>query len=807
MMKKILTIVLICLVSLQLIHAQDFLKPLDHNPVINKFNSSFNTKSNTPFDACIGGLPFLNIELNDTIAPSAGNADGTLILDVFTNLDQVDFFVNGTFYGSSNGESTFSLENYAAGVYSIEATGEYELTDELFLGLSNNELEGVTDAAFTFTEEFCGEGGSIIYLNPLTPEAIIYDLYDFDGNYLYTFDTKVDTFEVPAGKYYATYFDRFGDLDEFFIPVEVPIETEAPFPFFDDFSDTQIIPNAARWKDRSAYINRTLAYAPPSLGVATLDGLNEDGLPYFPADIQIDGIADQFHSNRFCMDGIAPEDSLYFSFYYQGKGNGDYPNTDDSLIVEFLNKDGEWIQQWGTKYEFDETIPVFETGFEQVVIPMNDSMYFFKGFQFRFSNKATLNGQNDHWHIDYVELDSYPSGFDATIDDITFMYPAPSILATYSSMPWYQFEGFEEQELFPQFLLPVRNNKGTPTAINTSAEVFEVCTNELINSLENFGFRDYDSLEIFIADFTPSNYLPSAPDENVVLDFTFNIEDDGDDVASNNTLTHRQFFSNYLSYDDGTPELAIGYEKNGAQLAQKYYLNKPDTLVGLMIYFTHIVEDVSDNEFYLMAWNSINLSDNQALEDDVIARSLSTKNPIYTDGLNQFTVYEFDEPVAVTDSFYVGYQQVLDKNLSVGFDVYSPYILDDAIAEYSKSARLNTYFNDQAVWENSSYEGAAMIRPILSSTQDVVATNIEATIELNKGFSIFPNPASDQITLEFGSGNESGVVSLYSLDGKLLIQKEIYSGASINIENLTSGMYITNLQSGDKNMSTKFLKE
>ena len=52
-------------------------------------------------------------------------------------------------------------------------------------------------------------------------------------------------------------------------------------PFFDDFSaEYSIYPNCALWQDNHAFVNFDMASNPPSIGVATLDGLSHDGSPY-----------------------------------------------------------------------------------------------------------------------------------------------------------------------------------------------------------------------------------------------------------------------------------------------------------------------------------------------------------------------------------------------------------------------------------------------------------------------------------------------------------------------------------------------
>ncbi|HNB82749.1 MAG TPA: hypothetical protein PLP14_11650, partial [Chitinophagaceae bacterium] len=52
-------------------------------------------------------------------------------------------------------------------------------------------------------------------------------------------------------------------------------------PFIDDFSYPGPYPDATLWQDSGAYINNTMSATPMTRGMATLDGLNAHGRPYF----------------------------------------------------------------------------------------------------------------------------------------------------------------------------------------------------------------------------------------------------------------------------------------------------------------------------------------------------------------------------------------------------------------------------------------------------------------------------------------------------------------------------------------------
>jgi hypothetical protein len=58
-------------------------------------------------------------------------------------------------------------------------------------------------------------------------------------------------------------------------------KSRATLPFIDDFSYDGPYPDQTFWTDKQAYINNTMSATPITRGIATLDGLNEFGRPYF----------------------------------------------------------------------------------------------------------------------------------------------------------------------------------------------------------------------------------------------------------------------------------------------------------------------------------------------------------------------------------------------------------------------------------------------------------------------------------------------------------------------------------------------
>ena len=199
--------------------------------------------------------------------------------------------------------------------------------------------------------------------------------------------------------------------------------TTLDLPFIDDFSKNHL-PGASvvLWEDNFVFINATYPIVPPTIGVATFDGLDFNGYPYDFENPTSYGEADVLTSCTINLsedaDGnpYSPSDSIYLSFYYQPQGLGDSPEPQDSLVLEFyVAETDSWIHQWSTPGEG-------QTSFRLVYIPIVDDIYFSPDFKFRFRNYATLSGNLDHWHIDVVWLDKNRSTSQVGFSDVGFQF-------------------------------------------------------------------------------------------------------------------------------------------------------------------------------------------------------------------------------------------------------------------------------------------------------------------------------------------------------------------------------------------------
>ena len=540
-----------------------------------------------------------------------------------------------------------------------------------------------------------------------------------------------------------------------------PFKSTLSLPFIDDFSyDSHQVDNDL-WMESSVFVNRTYPINPPTIGVATFDGLDANGFARDFSPSTSSEPSDTLLSQTIDLSGIS---SAYFMFYYQGKGMGDAPQQLDKLVLEFF--DGSiWNEIWSVN---GQTM----TEFEKVVEVIDSAVYLTNNFQFRFRNYATISGNFDHWHLDYVKIDELLSATDTSeLNDVAFVYSSPSFLNRYSEMPWTHFKNNEANELKDSIDILIRNNNAS---INVDYQ-FNVFENDnqfyhypLLGVSRNVSILDYDSIENFSFNNPPIDFQSNVFSSFQLDTTTFVVQNiigtSTTDRKENDTLYHTQKFHHTFAYDDGTAESAYGLNVDGAKLAYQFKLNRPDEkLRAVQMYFPQMLYSVNNISFDLTVWDNNNGQPGDALYTQSV-------DPVHTEN-GEFHTYIIDNPFLVSGTIYIGWKQSTDDLLNIGLD---------------KNNEANNYmfYNIGSGWLNSTYPGAWMIRPLISLNNIMLDVN-----ENNNSFKVFPNPAENELFVET-KGNEN-IISIYNLQGVLV--KQITSTAAltkINICDLSSSIYI-----------------
>ena len=583
--------------------------------------------------------------------------------------------------------------------------------------------------------------------------------------------------------------------------------TTIGLPFVDDFSYSQKYPatvkypNPKLWADSEVYINNDYGVNPPSVGVATFDGLNKYGLPYSYTPFNWGG-ADTLTSRLFNFRDSVPGDSIYLSFFYQPQGLGDSALSYDSLVLEFRDNNGQWDEVWG------------DTGsslrpFKQVILPVKDIKYFHPGFQFRFRNYAILSGNNNNWNLDYVKMDARRSYTDTIVHDVAFQYNSQSILKNYTQMPWVQFYNDQSKELRDSFDFYIINNFPPPDIenINVNNSAYNLNTGSIIYNTvtpPSYNINPNSSLNISFPTFSiPTNisYLNDVGDSVAAITVKTNIKALIPDVNHlNDTIYHDQYFYNYFAYDDGTAETAYSLLGDGAtspELALKFHLNRPDTLRALQIYFVLANSLDSNGIFVIQAWNSL------FPENIVATDSLHYSNVTFVDSLTGFATYVFQYPYgADSGDIYVGFLQSDPNSLYIGYDV-------------NDNDSMNLFYNVGEGFAGSQFHGTVMIRPVFGKFIGYSTGIVPQPGVIIGSIKVYPDPVNDLLHINIQSTTiKNGDLSIQNILGQTVINEtslvNLGAGATstIDVSNLPAGMYFVRLTDKNTNstLTTKFVK-
>jgi hypothetical protein len=513
--------------------------------------------------------------------------------------------------------------------------------------------------------------------------------------------------------------------------------TQIFLPFWDDFSRTTYLPDSTHWfiDPGTTNISTSLGIAPPTVNVASFDGWNNAGIPYSTVQLE-EGAGDSLVSKYIDLSSTNPAlfETTYISFFWQKEGRGEIPDETDSIRLQVINADKEWVTVW-KKAGVD--VSVTDKFFDEI-IQLSDPSYFHDYFQFRFQAFGRLSGGFDTWNIDYIYLNVNRNSGDTAFEDRALVTTPSNWMTTFTAMPYDQFlvnlesnlqttksgvSNLDDQVQPIEFYALIRDsvkiydemNQGTP--YNLAPQNQTEIGSEAIDP--NAFDRTVDSISLKLE---TKFYITSGDSANWLKKY---------DLRINDTTSSYVVLDKELAYDDGTAEWAAGLSQKGAMLAYRFVVPKADIITSVNIYFPEFSPSSAGKTFTLVIWEDIfRYREGRLLtEQHVVKRSAA---------LNEFTSYDLGRPVAVADTFYVGYEQSIADFFPVGLD---------------KSGIIregNVFINLDGVWEPSNViEGNLMIRPVFGFE---AAVGLED--EIFKGITVYPNPnhGTFNIAGEFDSG-------------------------------------------------------
>ena len=533
-------------------------------------------------------------------------------------------------------------------------------------------------------------------------------------------------------------------------------------PFWDDFSTSTGLVDTTWWLAQSqnqVIVKSGIGIDPPSIGVATFDGVDALGIPYLPAST--DGDVDSLVSQPIDLTQIPTNlrNTVYLSFFYQFRGLGEAPEEKDSLILYFKNTNGTWDKMWPKNtVDFYNRTP---EEFTEIFIEASDPKYFHTEFQFMFKAEGRQNGWVDNWLVDYVYMDKRRSSTDNSYLDRTFTSMPTSIFDQYTAIPFDDFVAtVNKDELFQQGTLKLRNLENDIQPIEFSVKLYDTLNNVLIENVGDFAtiINKNELLEVIANPIDPSLLDQSLDSLYLMLEYSYLASGDTfliDSIYNNNQDT--TFYSNidlrvndvtksyftlkdYYAYDDGTAEYGSGINQPLGKMAVQFEVVVGKYLDRIDMYFPNIEGNQAGTPLEIFVLNDFEGNENSLLLQSNVA--------VDHTGINEFIEFNLPRPLFVTDTFFIGFTNLSSNEGWFGVG------LDKNTDSYDK-----VYTNVDGNWvKNTDIHGSLMIRPHFTKETPILSVHEEDLLTIE----VYPNPTHGSLKID----GEFNSIQLIDLLGK-----------------------------------------
>ena len=571
--------------------------------------------------------------------------------------------------------------------------------------------------------------------------------------------------------------------------------TVLTLPFWDDFSRPQVdslgvtTPDARRWAvNEGVLVNTGLGIDPPSLGVASFDGIRLQGEPH-ASDSSSVGLSDELTSCPINLALIpeAERNSVYLSFFWQPQGRGELPESpSDSLRLQFKDADAAWVTVW--RQEGGDSL-LTPNAFEQTILPIADPPWFHDRFQFRFQSYNRQSGAFDTWNIDYIYLNKGRTADDRAYPDAAITSLPTSLFGEYTMVPMAQFRANPTRYL-AEPRAPFYNLRSQPVGTTFEAFVNNALTGETLDRLSTtrntlsplptaFARRTMtvDALDASTLDldqdslYLQTEFFIETGDRPLVESITFEgdtLFSEAVDFRVNDTARTTFVIDESFAYDDGTAEFGVELNQTGGRVAYQFVAPVEDLLTHVDIYFPRLPQN-EGTLLKVFVWKTLR----DTVGNEIVLRENGTKGvnfgEIRADGFFEF---ELESPIAVQDTFYIGFQQESsDRFLIVGFDK-------------NTNTGDRTFFNVSTEWEEADLQGSLMMRPRFDRERAQLVTDLSDE-ETTADLVVFPNPSTGQFWVR-GLFDELRVLDLLGRE----VVRTSYAQSSLDLTGHQPGLYV-----------------
>ena len=151
-------------------------------------------------------------------------------------------------------------------------------------------------------------------------------------------------------------------------------------------------------------------------------------------------------------------------------------------------------------------------------------------------------------------------------------------------------------------------------------------------------------------------------------------------------------------------------------------------------------------------------------------------NPEF-EGLNRFHRYILSQAQVISDTVFIGFEQLSNGYANIGFD-------------RNTNSRDRLYYRTSEQWQQSILSGSLMFRPLFGQQATVSISQTPEKPQLQ--IALFPNPANSIVNINCNTEETNTLqIALYDTQGRKIWQRPFEH--TFSVEGLPSGLYLLNI--------------
>ncbi|WP_298238625.1 T9SS type A sorting domain-containing protein [uncultured Algibacter sp.] len=167
---------------------------------------------------------------------------------------------------------------------------------------------------------------------------------------------------------------------------------------------------------------------------------------------------------------------------------------------------------------------------------------------------------------------------------------------------------------------------------------------------------------------------------------------------------------------------------------------------------------------------------NGSWDADATSATTSAKPSVFTDGTN---------------------------SISINPEVDNARVSTGNCSNFTDVATLRTLLNTASNWETNNDTAYNQSTPVCDFVQILGVEDLNSLVQ---AITVYPNPVSSQLKIKFSQNINLASIKIVDIRGKMIKEVKENFNFPINVESLSNGLYLLQIEGGNRIITKKFIK-